>query len=214
MTKELQSIISDKLKEINLSDGTIDTSDLIYSVEMNFRKVLSEERSTVQLTKGNRESGKTLVKIKTKSRKNKKKNVAKNEKKNFKDIIRKVLKKDGENTYTKRVRYYMNPESVKRIVLKNKEILVFDFNGVEQYLGETICDISFSLIDGMGKGHESEFNVSDNYSSIYDCNAKTNCNVEKNIIKNVTIVGSKIKLEMEITNKFNSSLKFMYYVEV
>lgn len=214
ITKEIQIIVAMLLKEANPADGAIDTSDLIYSVERNFKKELSREISTVQLTKGNKEGGKTIVKVKTQSRKNNKSKEKKQEKRSVKDIIRKVLKKDGLNTERKRVRYPMYPESVKRIVLKNKEILAFDFTNVDQYSGEKICDISLSIIDGMGKAYESEFSIKDNYLSIFDKNAKVNCQVEGNIIRDVCIDEGKVNIEMSTTDKFNSSLKFMYYVEV
>lgn len=214
ITKEIQAIVAALLKEANPADGAIDTSDLIYSVERNFKKELSKEISTVRLTKGNKEGEKTIVKVKTKSRKNDKKKEKKKEKKSVKDIIRKVLKKDGQDTEKERVRYPMHPESVKRIVLNNKEILAFDFTNVEQYSGEKICDISLSVIDGTGKAYESEFNVNDSYSNIYDKNANKSCKVNRNIIRDVVINEGKVNIEMITTDKFNSSLKFVYYVEV
>lgn len=214
ITKEMQIIVAALLKEANPADGAIDTSDLIYSIERNFKKELSKEISTVQLTKGNKEGGKTVVKVKTKSRKNNKKKEKKKEKKNVKDIIRKVLKKDGKDTERERVRYPMQPESVKRIVLNNKEILAFDFTNIEQYSGEKSCDISLSVIDGTGKVYESEFSVNSSYSNIYDQNAKKSCKVNRNIIQDVVIEEGKVNIEMFTTDKFNSSLKFMYYVEV
>lgn len=47
-----------------------------------------------------------------------------------------------------------------------------------------------------------------------DMGQKKLCNIEDNKIKNVSIVEGKIQLEMKVTDYFNSSLKFMYYVEV
>lgn len=212
--KEMQNLIAELLRAANPVDGAIDTSDLIYSVERNFKKELSKELSTVHLTNGNKKDGKTIVKVKTKSRKNIKKNETKKEKNSVRDIIRKVLKKDGQDMEKDRVRYPMHPESVKRIVLNDKEILAFDFTEVEEYSGETICDISLSVIDGTGKAYESEFSVNTSYSKIYDHNAKKTCTVHKNIIQGVVIDEGKVNIEMFITDKFNSSLKFMYYVEV
>ena len=108
----------------------------------------------------------------------------------------------------------MYPESVKRIVLKDKERLVFDFTKVEQYSGENVCDISLFVIDGTGKLYDSEFDVQTSYSEIMDKNNGKRCPVVRNIIKDVTIVEGKVDIEMKITNRFNRSLKFMYYVEV
>ena len=61
--------------------------------ERSFRKDLSKETSTVQLTKGNKAGGKNLVKLKTNSKKNKKNKEEKEKKKKIREIIRRVRKK-------------------------------------------------------------------------------------------------------------------------
>jgi len=40
------------------------------------------------------------------------------------------------------------------------------------------------------------------------------CQVDKNIIKDVSITDGQVNLEMRTTGEFNDSLKFIYYVEV
>ena len=202
------------LKEKNPSDGKIDTSEVIYSTETNFRKELSKEISTVQLTKGDKGSSKIITKVKTSSRKNKKQEKKDKKEKGLKKILKKVLKKDGEDKEKERVRYAMHPESVKRVVLKNKEILLFDFTDVSQYAGETLCDISLAVVDGTGKVYETEFSVADNYSTIIDTNQHKECVVIDNIIRDVSITDGKVCMELIPTASFNNSLKFMYYVEV
>ena len=64
------------------------------------------------------------------------------------------------------------------------------------------------------KKYEKEFDVCMNYSDILDKGENKHCIVEKNIIKDVSIVDGKVQLEMKTTGQFNNSLKFMYYVEV
>lgn len=202
------------LKEKNPSDGKIDTSEVIYSTETNFRKELSKEISTVQLTKGDKESSKTITKIKTNSRKNKKQEKKDKKEKGLKKLIKRVMKKDGEDKEKERVRYSMHPEAVKRVVLKNKEILLFDFTNVSQYAGENVCDISMAVIDGTGKPYETEFRIADSYATITDTGQQKKCVVADNIIKDVSITDGKVQLELVPTASFNNSLKFMYYVEV
>lgn len=216
ITRELQKIVAELLREAHPSDGAIDTSDVIYSIEHNFKKELSKEISTVQLTKGKKGNQKTVIAVKTKGRSNARKRTEEEEKKKkrLKNMIRKVLKKDGQDTEKKRVRYPMVPESVKRLVLKEKEILIFDFTNIDQYYGETVCDISISVIDGTGKSYESEFDIKASYSRILDRKNGNVCNVSRNIIKDVTINEGKVQLDLYITEQFNRSLKFMYYVEV
>lgn len=212
--KELGMIFNEILKSKNPVDGKIDTSEVIYSTERSFRKELSKETSTVQLTKGNKDSGKNLVKLKTNSKKNQKKKEEKEKKRKLREIIRRVRKKDGDDSEKKRVRYPMHPEDVKRVVLNGEERLLFNFNNIVQYENETICDISMGLIDGTGKAYETEFEVSKNYLEIWDKGKNKKCQVDKNIIKDVSIVNGKVDLKMRATDKFNDSLKFIYYVEV
>lgn len=47
-----------------------------------------------------------------------------------------------------------------------------------------------------------------------DIGQKKICKIEDNKIKNVSIMDGKIQLELKVTDYFNNSLKFMYYVEV
>lgn len=205
------------LKSKNPSDGKIDTSEVLYSVERNFRKELSKEISTVQLTKGNLKNPKTVVKVKGNSKKDKRQEKKKRKESQLKRIINRITRKSKyeEGDQEKEVSLLpMKPEAVKRVVLKEKELLQFDFTNVMAYAGETVCNISVVVIDGMGKPYEKEFDLSKNYLQIVDMGQKKLCNVEDNKIKNVSIMDGKIQLEMKITDYFNGSLKFMYYVEV
>ena len=212
--RQLGEIFSRILEAENPADGKIDTSEVIYATERSFRKDLSNSVPTVQLTKGNQGSSKTLLKVKTNSRKKATKQKEKDRESKIKNIIRRVMKKDGESDERSRVRYSMHPEEVKRVVLEKKEILMFDFTNNEQYSNENKCDISMAVIDGMGKKYEKEFDVCMNYSDILDKGENKHCIVEKNIIKDVSIVDGKVQLEMKTTGQFNNSLKFMCYVEV
>lgn len=205
------------LKLQNPSDGKIDTSEVLYSVERNFRKELSKEISTVQLTKGNLKNPKTVVKVKGNSKKDKRQEKKKKKESQLKRIINRITRKSKfeEGDQEKEVSLLpMKPEAVKRVVLREKELLQFDFTNVTAYAGETVCNISMVVIDGTGKPYEKEFDLSKNYLKIMDMGQKKLCNIEDNKIKNVSIVDGKIQLEMKVTDYFNSSLKFMYYVEV
>lgn len=224
INKKLGEKFNEILKKENPSNGEIDTSEVIYSMEGSFRRELSKRISTVQLTKGNEKGQKNLVKIKTNSRKNQQQEgeeqTSQQQEKDKekinrrKKIIRRVRKKDGEDSEKQRVRYLMYPECVKRVVLNKKERLMFDFNNVKQYEGETSCDISMGVVDGIGKTYETEFDINKNYSVIFDKGKNGRCQVEKNIIKDVSIVDGKVNLEMQTAETFNDSLKFIYYVEV
>lgn len=215
ISRKLGLYISEMIQQNNPSDGMINTTDLLYSIESNFKKDLKKEVSTVILTKGNNDSQKILVKVKTQSNLNKKHSIPKkNPQDTIKSIIRKAKKKDGIGREKHRIRYTMHPETVKRLVLNDRELLNLDFSHNEKYDGETSCNISLSLIDGAGKEYNNEFDIKTSYSLIIDKNFNKECQVNNNIIQNVSIHQKKIQLELKTTTQFNESLKFIYYVEV
>ena len=108
----------------------------------------------------------------------------------------------------------MDPEFVKRLVLSDKEMIMIDFSNSNNYISDGDCDISLSVIDGEGKEYEGEFNIVKNYKEIIDKNTGNQCKVDNNMIKDVSIVDGKIKLELKTTDNFNEALKFIYFVEV
>lgn len=207
-------IFSGIIKENNPSDGKIDTSEVIYAKERNFKRDETKDIATVQLTKGNQNSSKEIVKVKTKSRVNKKQKEQKKKQNLIDKIIRRVTKKDNQDKNKNRVRYSMNPEAVKRAVMKDKEILMFDFSSIAEYSGENLCNISLAVVDGTGTSCETEFNVTNNYKKIIDKGTKKICEVQDNMLHDVSITDGKVMLEMALSDQFNQSLKFTYFVEV
>ena len=206
LTKEMQKIIAEYIAKENPADGQIDTSELIYSVERNFKKNLSTQIETVELSK-DRKNGK-------------KKNVVKVRRpKRLQDPGKQKDKKPRTGKArvhkgTNRESYPVNTEAVKRVVLKDKEIIAFDFSGEKQFSGETNCDISIAAVDGMGYVEENTFNISENYIEVTDQKTGSKCDIEGNTIKNVSIDQGKVNLHMKTTEKFNHALKFLYFVEV
>lgn len=207
-------IFSGIIKENNPSDGKIDTSEVIYAKERNFKRDETKDIATVQLTKGNQNSSKEIVKVKTKSRVNKKQKEQKKKQNLIDKIIRRVTKKDNQDKNKNRVRYSMNPEAVKRAVMKDKEILMFDFSSIAEYSGENLCNISLAVVDGTGTSCETEFNVTNNYKKIIDKGTNKICEVQDNMLHDVSITDGKVMLEMALSDQFNQSLKFTYFVEV
>ena len=208
-------IIAEFIRQSNPSDGKIDTSDILYSVENKLKKDLKDIRSTVKTTKGKDKGKKETTVIKTGNRKPKKTGKTKESiKKKIKDIIKRSNPKDGNEIKRKRVRHSMDPEFVKRLVLPDKEMVMIDFSNSNNYVSDGNCDISLSVIDGEGKEYEGEFDIVKNYKEIIDKNNSNVCNIESNMIKNVSIVNGKIKLELKTSSNFNEALKFVYFVEV
>lgn len=209
-------VIAEYIRESNPSDGKIDTSDILYSVVNDFKKDLMKEvKSTVKTTKGKDENKKETTVIKTGGKKpGKSKTPRKTLKERIKEVIRRSDPKDGNKVKRKRVRHSMDPEFVKRLVLSDKEMIMIDFSNSNNYISDGDCDISLSVIDGEGKEYEGEFNIVKNYKEITDKNTGNQCNVDNNMIKDVSIVDGKIKLELKTTDNFNEALKFIYFVEV
>ncbi|UOK56126.1 hypothetical protein MGI18_13865 [Bacillus sp. OVS6] len=103
---------------------------------------------------------------------------------------------------------------VERIILDNKEMIKFNFTKSDQLAGENTCDISFSIIDGMGVEYADEFQIQNSYQEIVDMKAGEKCSYKKNVIKNVQIKDGIALLQLSLRKSFNRSLKFVYYVEV
>ena len=62
ISKEIAKIIEGEIKKNNPTDGVMDTKDILYVVESQFKKDLSQTITTVKLNKGNKET--TISKVK------------------------------------------------------------------------------------------------------------------------------------------------------
>ena len=103
---------------------------------------------------------------------------------------------------------------VERILLNNQEMLQFNFTDNEEMNGESSCNVSLSVIDGMGIEYADEFNILDSYSCVIDGITGKECKIENNIIKDVVIENGIAQLQIQLKKNFNRALKFVYYVEV
>lgn len=70
------------------------------------------------------------------------------------------------------------------------------------------------MVDGTGTSCETEFNVTNNYKKIIDKGTNKICEVQDNMLHDVSITDGKVMLEMALSDQFNQSLKFTYFVEV
>ena len=214
ISKELGPLISNMMKEANPVDGKIDTSDIIYELQTDFKKSIRESTTTVHLTKSAEKSDKVIVQMKAKVKPKKKKTEQQRRESVAKKIMRQLKRKEGQGQKVTRVRYTMYPESVQRIIVEDVEILCFDFSELDGYSNEDICNVGFVMIDGTGKEVDEDYNVSKNYDYVEDQNTHKNCMTEGNLIKDVSIRNSKMKVKMQLSKQYNSNLKFSYFVEV
>jgi len=219
LSKEIANIINQAIRENNKTEGLLDTKDILYVVETQFRQELEKSVGTVRVN-----NGKTLVKSfgkeSLKEKRDKKKNFgveSPKEKKTHKK--RDPLKWQKTNTETgnridDKERFSAHPEMVDRVILRDREILRFNFLKSEQLHGIQTCDITFSVIDGMGVEYNNEFKIHDSYRAVIDKNTGKSCPFEKNAIRNVRIENGIAELHLLLRDTFHRSLKFVYYVEV
>lgn len=221
LSREIAKVIEEAVKKENPTDGMMNTGDILYVVETQFKKDLSTALGTVMVNKG-----KPIVKassdvsIKEKRDKRKKKNKTKQDitdktrKKREPLKKQKSDKKDNKTEDQLSVKYSAHPDMVERVILGNKEILRFDFSQSKEITNDAFCDISLSIIDGMGVEYDDEFDINDNYSTVIDLNSGKNCLSDKNCVKRVQIKNGVAQLQLQLKESYNMSLKFVYYVEV
>lgn len=219
ISKEISKIIDDEIRKNNPTDGLMDTADVLYLVENQFKQELSTAMATVKLNKGNKD--KTIIKIKSaipnkvkhkvKSNRDKSEDKEEDKDKKKEKRIKRVNKKENDK---KQVRYSTHPDIVERLILGNKEIVKFDFSDIKEFDKEKQCDISLSVVDGMGIEYDNEFNMRENYSNVIDMATGKQCMLEDNFIKDIEINNGVVQIELKLTKRFNKALKFVYYVEV
>jgi hypothetical protein len=218
LSKEIAKVIEEAMKENNPTDGLMDTQDILYVVETQFKKDLENSLGTVKINEGQ-----SLVKSTTrqsqKEKRGPKEKQGSESKKGSTSRKRDPLKRQKSNENINdnqegKERYSAHPDMVQRIILYNQELIKFDFTQSDQLAGEDTCDISFSIIDGMGVEYADEFQIQNSYQGIVDMNAGEKCSYRKNVINNVQIKDGIAQLQLSLRNSFNRSLKFVYYVEV
>lgn len=219
--QEVARIVEEAINEHNPTDEKIDTSDILYVIENQFKKDLESSVGTVRINKGQ-----TIVKSpKNDSKKEKRsprenKGVRKHSPKDPKRQRRSPLKwqksKDGSSREDEQGKesYRAHPDMVERVMLTNKEFIKFDLSTSEDIKDVDNCDVSLAIIDGMGKEYDDEFKVSDSYKNVLDMNTGESCTFKNNTIHDVRIEEGVIQLELSVNESFNPALKFVYNVEV
>ncbi|MFE4243451.1 hypothetical protein [Peribacillus butanolivorans] len=215
LSRGISSIIEEAIKKNNPTDGLMNTKDILYVVENQFKRDLSDSMATVKINKG-----KSLVKMTTDVPKKKKKSKGaikpgEPKKINYVKRVNRQLTTDNDSDQEpQRDKYITHPDIVERLIIGNNEMVHFDFKESKEIKKEPSCNISLSIIDGMGVEYTDEFNLHENYSRVIDGTTGKVCKVENNIIKDVAITQGVSKLQLELKNNFNKALKFVYYIEV
>lgn len=220
ISKVMAKIIEDEIKKSNPTDGMMNTEDVLYYVENQFKQELSNCLGTVKLSSGDKE--KTIVKVEQdiperKDPKDKKKK----KKKPLKKIKNKRINDESDTEQEvnevspeKLTTYSTHPDRVDRLIIRDKEYVKFDFTDSDEMKKVKLCDITLSVVDGMGVEYSNEFNMKDNYEYVIDKDTGHKCKIENNLIKDVKVVKGNVQIELKLKENYNKALKFMYYVEV
>lgn len=223
ISKVMAKIIEDEIKKSNPTDGMMNTEDVLYYVENQFKQELADSLGTVKLNNGDKD--KTVVKVEQDIPKKKDPKDKEKKDKEKKKPLKKVKKKPrndesdteqevNEVSPEKLTTYSAHPDRVERLIIRDKEYVKFDFTDTDEMKKVKLCDITLSVVDGMGQEYENEFNMKDNYEYVIDKATGRKCKIENNLIKDVKVVKGNVQIELKLKENYNKALKFMYYVEV
>lgn len=128
--------------------------------------------------------------------------------------VRKVKKYLDEEGNLKGNRYRAYTDIVDRVIIGNKEYIRFNFKGIKDIEKSKKCNIEFVVIDGMGMEDIDEFIINESYNSVNDKFTSMKCRLNINKVMDVSINNGTVSLILDIKERFNKALKFIYYVEV
>ena len=218
ISKEIAKVIEEAIKNNNPTDGVMDTRDVLYEVQTQFKKDLLQSAPTVKLNKGKGKEENTIVKVKPEIPKKKDSKDPKNDKtpkdpKEKKKREAKKVKEKGEKKENA-ITYKAPADIVERVIISNKEYVKFDFTDTDDLKKSKTCDISLNVVDGMGQECIGEFSMKDSYEYILDKSTGDKLKIEENLIKDVKINKGLAQIELKLKEQYNKALKFVYYVEV
>ncbi|MCM3671058.1 hypothetical protein M3181_19035 [Mesobacillus maritimus] len=216
LSKAIATIIDEEIRKNNKTDGVMDTKDLLYIIETEFKQDLSNAYGAVKINQGKKVVKTTDVTTqkKTKKKGDKKGSVEpkstgiKRTRRNNPTGTADELQESGTEIYS------VSPNLVERLILNNHEFIQFNFKGIPEMKKKTSCHLSFNLIDGMGEEYKDEFKLKENYANAFDQHSGSSCVIDDEKIKNVSIREGIVKLKLDLKPNYNRALKFVYYVEV
>lgn len=211
LTAEITKIIDEFIRKNNQTDGLMNTKDIIYDVEAQFKKELEKVTSTVKIVNGKKE----ILQV---GRKPKKKGTGSHPQgggqgqQRKKSKTKKAANKPGNNEEDTAL-FHAHPSEVERVIYGQKELVQFNFSSNDELNKIEQCNISIAVVDGMGNILENEFTVADSYKKVTDELTGLPLTIDENRIMNVKVNEGKIKLTFELASHYNKSLKFVYLVE-
>ncbi|MTD31696.1 hypothetical protein [Planomicrobium sp. YIM 101495] len=221
LTKEIVKVIEEEIRKSNPVDGKINTGDLLYTMELDFKDNLSQTFAATKIKNGksivrNDAGEKTDAEESKVKRRKKEKTAAVNPADTGVRRKGKARKKgETENaTENQKDEYKISPTRVERLLMQNQEVIRLNLTSDPVVAKAESCQIKFNIVDGMGKEYLNEFNMQENYSTVIDTNSGKECEISSGFIKNVSIKDGLVSLRLALHPAYNRSLKFIYYVEV
>ena len=210
ISKEIAKVIDEAIKKNNPTDGVMDTKDILYMVENQFKQDLSKSTATMRLNQGDKKQEVVKVKVQVPKKTDRKNNkgTGTKPKKGLKKVDHPREKNDD------RILFSAHPDMVERVIIYDKEFLKFDFSQSEEAKKARSCNISLAVVDGMGVEYTDEFNIEDSYEKAIDKITGKPLEIEAHLIKNVKINKNTALIELKLKEHFNKALKFVYFVEV
>lgn len=210
LNKEVALIISDFISKNEPESGIIDTDDLFYTVENEFKKSIKKNKKEIILNPEGESVQKVIIK-KDINETEGKKGTPQND--NDPNKIRKrdkIGEKDGKNIYITKIK----TNEIRRIVIDKIENLSIDLSNIDHFKDNNICNLHFYILDGEGKYSKDNLEISGFYKTIKNISNSLSCSNEENKILDIEISNGRVDLEMELNDNSNNNLKFAYSVEV
>jgi hypothetical protein len=215
LSKKIASIIDEEMKRNNPTDGVMDTKDLIYVIESEFKQDLSNAYGAVNINKGNKVVKTVDPGLNAEKKKiGDKKGSVKPKNSGVKRTRNKTAGNADEMQELGTEVFSISPNLVDRLILNNNEYIQFNFKDISELSKTKSCKLSFNIIDGMGEEYKDEFKLKENYVSVTDNNTGSSCVIDNESIQNVSIKDGIVRLKLDLKPNFNRALKFIYYVEV
>lgn len=219
LSKEIFKVIEVAILSNNPVDGKIDTSNLLYTTEIDFKENIIQTFGTVKV-----KSGKEIIisdldgELKGKKG-DEKKGKGKGRRPRKESTVRKKEHQvnSGEDINANldmTEEYKISSHRVERVVIENQEFIQLNLKNSEEVGKAKRCNLKFLIVDGMGKEYSNEFNLEDNYLAAIDMNTQQPCRIMKDGIKNISITNGVVSLKLSLQSRYNRALKFIYCIEV
>lgn len=204
--ESLRSVIDEAMDELTPNEDKLNTADIIYEIRDKFEKDLKKTITTVQVSKGKKPK---LVKV---SPTNEPGLNGKKTKGTGTSVPLKAVKRKFGDDQTKTY-YPLLSGRIRRSQSENKETILINLTGFDQFEKVKQANLNISLVDGMGKEHFDELNLNEHYMNIYAMPEGVEIKIEKNRFINIPIINNKLQLECKL-KKGRNFTKMKYYLEV